>query len=82
LRKGAGHVTHEVDHRVAVVDVFIQHVQRLRPGDDEILLYLHRDVGTIEVATQRIAVAAKFGADGGQENLHGSHGSLPCSGVL
>ena len=47
-------------------DVLDKHLQRFRPGHDEVLLHLHRDIRQVEVT-------AELGAYGGQENADLSH---------
>ena len=74
LRQCAGHVPHQVDHRVALPDVLVQHVQGFGAGDDEVLLHLDRDVRPVKVSAQGVAVAAELRADGGQEDLYVRHG--------
>gem|GEM_PF-6368438 len=63
LRERAGHVADEVDDGVAAGDVGVQLVERLAAGWDEVFLHLHDDVVALEVVTQRVAMAAKLGAD-------------------
>ena len=68
LCPGAGHVADQMNHRIALPDVVIQLIQRLRAGRDEVLLYLDRDVGTVKIAAQSVTVAGELRADGGQED--------------
>jgi hypothetical protein len=64
LRGLASHVTHNVDHCSTPPDVVVQEIECLTAGEDEILLRRHADVQPREVATQRAAAAAEFGAIG------------------
>jgi len=62
-----------VDHRIALPDVFVELVQRLSAGGNEVLLHLDRDIWAFKIAAQGVAVAAELRANGRQKDLYARH---------
>ena len=73
----SAHVAHQMDDRIALPDVIVELIQCLGAAGNEVLLHLDRNVRTIEVVAQGIAVATKLRADSGQEDMYVCHDLLP-----
>ena len=66
-----GHVTHQMNHGIAPLDVAVKHVERFGAGCDEVFLHLDSDVVALEIVVQCVSITSELRAHGGQENLYG-----------
>jgi hypothetical protein len=71
LRRLAGHVTGEMDDRIAGTDVGVEFVERAGAEVLEILLDLHFGIVAREVAAKLFAIVLEFIGNTGDENLDG-----------
>jgi hypothetical protein len=73
LRRRAGHVADEMNHRVTGGDADIEFVEDAEAEILEVLLDLHFDIVAREVMAKLVAVGAEFIGNAGDENADG-HG--------
>ena len=68
-----GHVAHQVDDAVAILDVGVEHLQCFIAGHDEVLLHLYLHVLASQQVAKPLPITQKLGRYRGEEQLDARH---------